>query len=116
MSITLKVGKTAEIQEGTMKALATNGREILLARVGDVCYAADNRCPHLKARLSHGSLEGTVVTCPRHGSRFDLQSGEVVRWLQGGGLLSRIGRAIKPPRPLHTYKVKIEDEQIFIDI
>ncbi len=44
----------------------------LLARVGDKYYAADNRCPHMGGKLSPGKLEGTVVTCPRHGSQFDL--------------------------------------------
>ncbi len=36
-------------------------------------------CPHQRASLARGEIEGSVVTCPAHGSRFDLISGERVR-------------------------------------
>jgi nitrite reductase/ring-hydroxylating ferredoxin subunit len=45
---------------------------------GKVCAAADV-CPHAGARLSEGALEGTVVTCPLHGSQFDVCSGARLR-------------------------------------
>ena len=38
-------------------------------------------------KLSQGKLEGTAVTCPRHGSQFDLTDGRVVRWLKESGLV-----------------------------
>jgi len=99
-----------------MKEVIIEGREILLARVGDRYYAADNRCPHMGARLSEGSLEGTVVTCPRHGSQFDLSDGRVVRWLKSSGLISTVSKALKPPRPLVIHKVKVEDDRILIEM
>ena len=37
------------------------------------------RCPHQRVSLGGGEIEGSVVTCPAHGSRFDLISGERVR-------------------------------------
>ena len=110
-----EVSKTDELKDGTMKAASVAGREILLARVGDKYYAADNRCPHLGAKLSQGKLEGTVVTCPRHSSQFDLKDGQVIRWLKGSGLVSVIGKALKSPKPLATYKVKVEDNKILIE-
>jgi nitrite reductase/ring-hydroxylating ferredoxin subunit len=57
-----------------------------------------------------------VVTCPRHGSQFDLKDGSVIRWLKGSGVISALGKAIKPPRSIKTYPIKIEDNQITIDI
>ncbi len=36
-------------------------------------------CPHAGARLSGGAVEGGVVTCPAHGSRFEMATGERVR-------------------------------------
>jgi len=112
----VELGRTDELADGTMKEAVVEGRGILLARVGDSYYATDNRCPHLGGRLSDGSLEGTVVTCPRHGSQFDLSDGRVVRWLKSSGLISTVSKAIKPPRPLTTYNVKIEDDRITIEI
>ena len=65
MSKFTEVAKIEELKSGTMKAVIVEGREILLARVGDKYYAVDGRCPHMKGDLSQGKLEGTVVTCPR---------------------------------------------------
>ena len=45
---------------------------------GQWCAIVD-RCPHAGAALSGGELDGTVVTCPRHGSQFDVRSGERLR-------------------------------------
>jgi nitrite reductase/ring-hydroxylating ferredoxin subunit len=45
---------------------------------GTVFVTAD-LCPHAGAQLSAGELDGRVVTCPRHGSQFDVCTGERVR-------------------------------------
>lgn len=116
MTDLLEVGKTGELEDGTMRQIVAEGHEILLARVGDRYYAADNRCPHMGGVLSRGTLVGTIVTCPRHGSQFDLSSGEVVRWLKGSGPISAVGRALKSPKALTTHDVKIEDDRILLEI
>jgi len=110
------VGKKGELADGAMKHAPTEMGEVLVARVGDNYYVADNRCPHMGGRLSDGRLEGTVVTCPLHGSQFDLKDGKVVRWLKGSGFMSRVGKALKSPRPLITYQAKVEDDQIMIEV
>jgi len=112
----VEVGKTSELKDVTMKAVSVSGREILLSRVGDKYYAADNHCPHMGGKLSKGKLEGTIVTCPLHGSQFDLSDGQVVRWLSGSGLFSAVGRVLKSPRKLATYKVDIKDDRIIVEI
>ena len=116
MSSLMEVGKSSELTEGAMKEVLVQGREILLARVGDKYYAADNHCPHMGGKLSQGKLEGTVVTCPRHGSQFDLSDGGVVRWTNWSGLISTVSKALKSPRPLITYRVEVEDDRILIEI
>ena len=112
----MEVGKTSELEDGAMREVLAQGREILLARVGDKYYAADNRCPHMGGRLSQGKLEGTVVTCPLHGSQFDLRNGQVARWLKGTGLMAMVGKALKSPRPLALYSAKVEDDKILVEI
>ena len=116
MSSKIEVGKIGELTDGAMKQVMANGREVLLARVGDSYYAADNRCPHMGGMLSQGKLEGTIVTCPRHGSQFDLKDGQVVRWLKGSGLISKLGQTLKSPRPIATYNVEISGDSILIEI
>ena len=116
MGILVEVSKTSELKDGAMKDVSVNGREILLAKVDDKYYAADNRCPHMGGKLSQGKLEGFVVTCPVHGSQFDLRDGQIVRWLKGSGLISAVGRFLKSPRQLTTYNVKVEDDRVIIEI
>jgi 3-phenylpropionate/trans-cinnamate dioxygenase ferredoxin subunit len=109
-----EISKMDELKKGTMKAVNVEGRQILLARVGDKYYAVGNLCPHMKGDLSQGKLEGTVVTCPVHGSKFDISNGQVVRWLKGG-LTSRLGKALKLSRNLMVYSVKVEDGKVLVE-
>ena len=91
-------------------------REILMARVGDTFYAADNRCPHMGGSLSEGKLEKTVVTCPRHHSQFDLGDGHVVRWTDWSGIKLSLAKMVKSPRPVKTYKVKAEGGKVMVEV
>jgi 3-phenylpropionate/trans-cinnamate dioxygenase ferredoxin subunit len=116
MSNSVEVAKSGELADGTMKEVLAQGRRILLARIGENYYAVDNSCPHMGGKLSQGKLEGTIVTCPRHGSQFDLSDGHVVRWLKGTGLISVVSKAVKPPKPLSVYSVKVEDDRILVEI
>lgn len=52
---------------------------LALYHIGKQFYAIADRCPHAGARLSQGELVGSVLTCPEHGSQFDLQTGERLR-------------------------------------
>jgi nitrite reductase/ring-hydroxylating ferredoxin subunit/uncharacterized membrane protein len=63
--------------EGSMAVTAGRSR-LLLARSGNHIRALENRCSHRGAPLSDGAIEGDCVTCPWHGSRFHLSTGEVV--------------------------------------
>ena len=112
----VEAGKKGELAEGKMTEVTADGREILLARVGDRFYAVDNTCPHMGGNLSQGKLEGTIVTCPLHGSQFDLSDGHVIRWTNFPGLVSAVAKIFKKPRPLKTYAVKLEGDTILIEV
>lgn len=112
----VQIAKIGELSEGTMKEVRSQEREFLLAMVGGKYYVANGLCPHMGGHLAQGKLDGLIVTCPRHGSRFDLSDGHVVRWLQGSGFLSAIGKALKRPRPLAAYKVRITGDSIMVEL
>jgi 3-phenylpropionate/trans-cinnamate dioxygenase ferredoxin subunit len=116
MGTFVPVAKTGELKNGAMKQVNVSGHDILIAQVGGKYYAADNRCLHMGGNLSQGKLEGTVVTCPLHGSQFDLQDGHVVRWLKGSGVLSSLTKAVKGDKQLATYKLKTEGDSIMVEI
>ena len=111
-----EVMKADELEAGKLKAVALAGQELLLAKVEGSYYAARNRCPHMGARLSEGTLDGTVVTCPRHGSQFDLATGQVVRWLKGSGVVSALGKMLKSPQLLEVYQVKVDGGRVMVEI
>lgn len=116
MGTLVEVGNTSDFKESEMKEFKVNGKQILLARAGERFYAASGRCPHLGGRLVNGRLDGSVVTCPLHGSQFDLADGHVVRWLKGSGVISAVGKAVKGPQALDVYNVKIDGGRIFVEI
>jgi nitrite reductase/ring-hydroxylating ferredoxin subunit/uncharacterized membrane protein len=59
-------------------AVAAGRSRLLVARHGAHLRALENRCSHRGAPLSDGEVEGDCVTCPWHGSQFDLRTGDVV--------------------------------------
>jgi nitrite reductase/ring-hydroxylating ferredoxin subunit len=52
---------------------------IAVYHVGSGFYACADRCPHAGAIISEGELNGGVVTCPGHGSQFEVTTGQRVR-------------------------------------
>ena len=110
----IEVLSKTEIKNGEMKGISIKGKDILLARVDDVFYAASNICPHMKGMLSKGALKGTMVTCPKHASQFDLKDGHVIRWTNWAGLKLSISKLLRASRPLKTYPVKIEGEKVMV--
>jgi 3-phenylpropionate/trans-cinnamate dioxygenase ferredoxin subunit len=76
----------AEVPPGSMRRVTRGDLDILVAHTSNGLVAVDDRCPHMSAPLSIGSLEGCVVACPLHEGRFDLASGDPVQMPTTGGL------------------------------
>ena len=115
MADIIEVTGADKIKNGQMKKFNVGNKEIVIAKVNDRYYAANNRCPHMGGQLSQGKLEGTIVTCPRHHSQFDLTDGHVVRWTDWPGIILSLSKAVKSPRPLKMYGVKVEGNKVFTD-
>jgi len=102
-----RVANKSEIGTGKMKKVVLHDREVLIVNVEGVYYAVDNMCTHFGGDLSEGVLEGKVVTCPNHRSKFDVTTGKVV---------SPPAEALGRPdiEDLQTYLVKVEDQYIMV--
>ena len=74
-----KIATINEVSVGESKSFKIKDKEILITNVDGQFYAIDNRCSHMGGDLSKGKLEGEIVTCPRHGSRFNVRTGEAVK-------------------------------------
>jgi nitrite reductase/ring-hydroxylating ferredoxin subunit len=92
-----------------MKAFTMNGKDILIANHDGKYYAMNSKCTHMGGDLSKGELEGKVVTCPRHGAKFDITSGECISGPKMGLLKPRIKNET-------AYIVKVEGNNILVDI
>ena len=110
----IRLTTTEGIQEGGIKSASLDGHELLVANVAGEYYIADGRCPHMGGHLPDGTLEGTVLTCPRHHSQFDLKDGHVVRWTDWEGATLGIAKLLRHPRPLRTYSVTIEGTDVMM--
>jgi 3-phenylpropionate/trans-cinnamate dioxygenase ferredoxin subunit len=77
----------ADLPPGSMRRVTLGDLDVLLAHASHGIVAIDDRCPHMSAPLSLGTLEGCIVGCPLHDGRFDLATGEANRMPTTGGLL-----------------------------
>ena len=89
----LKPGKIVEVIIG--------GTAVAVANVDGTFYACTNACPHAEGPLGDGSLDGSVVTCPYHGWKFDLKSGASIT---------------NPGVTLKTYPVAIEKTAVCVQL
>jgi len=76
----------ADLPPGAMRRVTRGDVDLLLAHTPSGIVATDDRCPHMSAPLSIGTLEGCVVACPLHEGRFDLRGGGPVQMPTTGGL------------------------------
>lgn len=92
--------QVSDIPPGTCKTATVNGIEVAVFNVDGQFYATQTDCTHRGGPLCDGSLAGEIVTCPWHGSRFDVRTGEVVQ--------------DPAEEPLTTYPVQVKDGSILI--
>jgi nitrite reductase/ring-hydroxylating ferredoxin subunit/Fe-S cluster biogenesis protein NfuA len=69
-------GMVEDIPAEGVRAIDLGGRAVILARTDDAITCFDDVCVHLAAALHEGSVENGVLTCPAHGFRYDLRSGQ----------------------------------------
>jgi nitrite reductase/ring-hydroxylating ferredoxin subunit len=78
MSQFIKVATTDELADQQAKLVELEGQKIALFRVGEAFYALSDTCAHRGGPLSEGTVEGSEVTCPWHGAKYDIRTGAVL--------------------------------------
>jgi len=73
----VKVGAPSDFPEGRMVRVDAKGLPVMLVRINGTLNAIGAVCSHAGGPLDEGKLEDCIVTCPWHGSRFDVTDGEV---------------------------------------
>jgi len=74
----LKVAKADELSPGQARRVEVHGKRLALFNIDGNFYALDDTCTHKGGPLSEGTIAGEQVTCPWHGAKFNIRTGEVV--------------------------------------
>ncbi len=116
-----KVATTAEISTTKALKVKVNGQSILVAKVGDRACAIANKCPHLGLPMSTGKLENGIITCPFHGSKFEMATGKNVEWVNAvmgiplPAMAQKMMSMGKEATDVPCFAVTQEGEDLFID-
>lgn len=74
-----RVGNANDVAEGEMHVFDVAGTKVNITHTDGHLYGFDDTCTHSGCSLAKGKLDGSTVTCPCHGSQFDVKSGNVLR-------------------------------------
>jgi nitrite reductase/ring-hydroxylating ferredoxin subunit/Fe-S cluster biogenesis protein NfuA len=88
-----------DLQEGRPTRMTHEKGDILLVRIDGRVMAYRNQCPHMGMPLDSGLVDGTILTCPWHGFRYDLSTGECLT---------------APHVQLEPFPIRVEDQRIWV--
>jgi nitrite reductase/ring-hydroxylating ferredoxin subunit len=122
MSKRVMIGRASDMPANGSKVFNAEGTSLVVAKVGDGYCAVINKCPHIALPIAGGKVENGVITCPFHGSRFDMCTGQNLDWVQGvaGLKLPEWSRRVialgKAPAPIQTFKVVEEAGNLYVEL
>lgn len=75
----VRAGDAKDVVENEIRVFDIEGTKVSIASALGQLHAFDDTCTHRGCSLAKGKLDGTTVTCPCHGSQFDVTTGAVIR-------------------------------------
>lgn len=98
----IAVAKLEDLPAGGKLVVEVNGTSIVLVNTNDKIFAVRNLCSHAYEALDCGRVRNGWISCPVHGARFDLETGD----------------PINPPAtmPIDTYEVRVDGDTIEIAV
>ncbi len=93
-----------DVPAGTARRFDVAGHRVAVVRVEDDWYAIGDRCSHEDYSLSEGEVWGEEreIECPKHGSAFDLRTGEA--------------RTLPATTPVPVYGVRVEGDDVILEL
>lgn len=95
----IKICALSDILPNEPLIVEINGEPVALCRIGEQVYALEDVCPHQGASFEGGEIEDEVLTCPLHGWRANICTGQSLE---------------APSLKIKTYDTKIEDGIVYV--
>jgi nitrite reductase/ring-hydroxylating ferredoxin subunit len=104
MGETVRLCRRQEIDPGTARRFDIGSYRIALVRIEDDVYALDDTCSHEDYSLSEGEVltEECEIECWKHGSTFDLRTGEP--------------QTLPATRAVAVYPVRLVGDDVMVDL
>ena len=96
----MTVAAAQELPDGGRIVVEMGELWVAVFNVGGTLYAIEDRCTHDDGPLAEGELDGDVIECPRHGAKFNLQTGKAT---------------LPAAAPVPRYAVRVEGDQVQVD-
>ena len=97
-----KICPVEELPAGAKKAKKIGDKWILVCNSKGDLYAVSNICSHQTKPLVNGRMRNCAITCPVHGARFDLKTGEALD--------------LPATKPIETYELRVVDDWIEVKV
>lgn len=116
-----KIASVSDVSTDKVLKAKANGTTVLVAKVGDKTCAIANKCPHLGLPMAKGKFENGVITCPFHGSKFEICTGKNVEWVDSfvgvplPGFAQKMMAMGKSATDVESFNVTQEGDDLFID-
>ena len=102
MGVWKRVGDESLLADAESAGVVWEGRRLALFRLDDGVYALDDVCSHEYSLLSEGEVWNGEVSCPKHGSRFNIRTGAV--------------KGLPATLPVRAYPAKVENGGIYVEL
>jgi len=96
------IASTDEIRNGERLILDVAGNLIAVFNIAGRYYAIADICSHDDGPVAEGEIDGQEIECPRHGARFDLETGQAL--------------TLPAVVDIPAYPVRVEGDEIRIGI
>ncbi|MCJ7626281.1 MAG: non-heme iron oxygenase ferredoxin subunit [Anaerolineaceae bacterium] len=97
-----QIAEIHEIPPGERLFLEIDDIALIVFNINGEYFALDDMCTHDYGSLGEAEIEDYRVTCPRHGAKFDIRTGEAL--------------SLPAVKRLSTYPIRIVDGIIEIGV
>ncbi|MCE9600383.1 MAG: non-heme iron oxygenase ferredoxin subunit [Spirochaetia bacterium] len=97
-----KVASVADVEENRILAVTTKIGPLALTRLNGEILAFKNACSHDENPLDDGRIDGEEIVCARHGARFNIRTGAVVK--------------MPATSDIEVYPVQVSGNDVMVDL